>query len=243
MLSDTLFQHLKLRQSFFSVLSYMHRGLKCSYYQGNEVATLDNMVYFIMLKSTLTHQHTKVDVIHPFHYLTFQSLIEVLLPLIFITATIVSVVMYVCILCVQALLYHGTNLEYRGQVSGPVLSFNIPTFPYILGIDLKSPDMHDKCLFLLRHIIQCYHTIFLSLNKFYSDFLPIINHPEKHHTCLCINSKAAAGHHTTVLMSMVVLVVLLHSLAFQSKILPQSLAKIIHFQQTYDYILMKLSNL
>lgn len=111
------------------------------------------------------------------------------------------VCMFVRILCVQALFYHSTNLEYRGQVSGPVLSFNIPTFPYILGIDLKSPDMHNKCLSLLRHLIQCYHTIFLSLNKFYTDFLSIINHPEKHHTHVCFNSKAAAGHHTTVLMS------------------------------------------
>lgn len=162
------------------------------------------MVYFITLKSTLTHQHTKVDVTPPlslphipvsdrgvvttfFNSLASSSSSSSPPPL------CLSLCMFVHILCVQALLYHGTNLEYRKQASEPVLSFNIPTFPYILGIDLKSPGMHDKCLSLLRHLIQCYHTIFLSLNKFYTDFLPIINHT-KSITPVCASTPKQSSH-------------------------------------------------
>lgn len=182
------------------------------------------MVYFIKPKSTLTHQHTKVDVTPPLSVPHILVSVRGVVTTFFNSLSssssssspppCLSLCVFVHILCAPALLYQCTNLEYRGQGSEPVLPFNIPTFPYTLGIDLKSPDMHDKCLSLLRHLVQCYHTIFFSLNKFYTEFLPIINHLEKHHARLCFNSEAAAGHHTTVLMSTAVLVVLLPSLGF-----------------------------
>lgn len=60
MMSDTLSQHLKLRQSFFRF--FLIYALRTQTLLLSRVATLDIIVYFIKLKSILTHQHTKGDV-------------------------------------------------------------------------------------------------------------------------------------------------------------------------------------
>lgn len=132
--------------------------------------------------------------------------------------------MCVCsyIVCAQALLYQCTNLEHRGQVSEPVLPFNVPTFPYIWGIDLVTRYAWQVSFppeTSFNAIIP-----FFSLNKFYTDFLPIINHPEKHHTRLCFNSEAllviTLQCSWARLFLCILVHVLLHSLGFLVKISP-----------------------